>query len=214
MFRVFVAALLLAGCASQATNPDLSLYDRFVLTALTDDDGSPIERLRRWRGPIRLYYDGPEEYRQAVYQQAVQLGAIAGEPVDWAPYPERNLFVEISDRDTPSTCQFTTFGPPTRYDGDVHIWSELSPAHIRRCIAQEMAHALGPSGDLDGTVGSRSDTVFASYQTAPELTPQDIAVLHILFDDRLRPGMPRDEVLAILPAIVADIEAEQEAASQ
>ena len=189
---------------------DLSLHDRFVLTALTHDDGTPLERLRRWRGPIRLYYDGPEEYRDAVYRQAVQLAAIAGEPVAWAPYPERNLFVEISDRDTPSNCQITFFGPPTRYDADVHIWSELSPQHIRRCIPQEMGHALGPSGDLDGPFGSRSDTVFASYQTATELTPQDIAVLRVLFDDRLRPGMPRDEVLAILPEIVADVEAERQ----
>lgn len=209
MFRALVAALLLVGCASPAMSPNLSLHDRFVLTALTHDDGRPVERLRRWRGPIRLYYDGPEEFREAVYRQAVKLGAIAGEPVDWAPYPERNLFVEISDRDTPNDCQFTMFGPPTRYDGDVHIWSELSPAHIHQCIAQEMAHALGPSGDLDGPLGSRSDSVFASYQTATELTSQDLAVLRILFDPRLRPGMPRDEVLEILPAIVADVEAEQ-----
>lgn len=202
-----IFALVLIGCTSPAMDPDLTLHDRFVLTALTNDDGSPIERLWKWRDPILLYYDGPNEYHDAVHQQAAQLSTITGHPFEVAPYPVANLYVEISDRDTPNTCQVVLFGPPTRYHAEVHIWSELTDRHIRSCIAQEMAQAMGPGGDLDGPFGSRSDTVFASYGGADGLTPQDIAVLRILFDDRLRPGMPRDEVLAILPEIVADVEA-------
>ena len=103
------------------------------------------------------------------------------------------------------------FGPPTRYFAEVHIWIAIPDREIRQCIAQEMTQAMGPGGDLDGFFGSRQDTVFASWGGALELTSADLQVLRILFDDRLRPGMPRDQVLAILPEIVADVEAQQEA---
>lgn len=206
MPRAIAIVLLLVGCTSPATAPDLSLHDRFVLTALTRDDGSPVLRLWKWRDPIRLYYDGPEPYRDAVYRQAEQLSAITGLPFEIVPHPAANLFVEISDRDTPNICQFTTFGPPTRYFAEVHIWSEQPDREIRQCIAQEITQSLGPRGDLDGVVGSRQDTVFASYGGMDQLTEHDIAVLQILYDDRLHAGMPREEVLVLLPEIIADME--------
>jgi hypothetical protein len=124
------------------------------------------------------------------------------------------MVVEISNRETPSTCRVDYVPTSDGWRPEIHIWSELRPQHIRRCILQEMTQALGPGGDLDGHFGSRPDTVFASYQTAGHLTDEDIAVLRILYDDRLYHGMPRDQVLAILPAIVADVEGEQEATNQ
>lgn len=209
MLRALALLLALSACSPPVVGRNLSLYDRFILTALTHDDGSPAERLRRWRDPIRLYYDGPDEFRHVVYLQARQLGEIANQPVEVAPYPAANLFVEISNRDTPSRCQVEKLGPPTRYFAEVHIWIEIPEQEIRQCIAQEMAHVLGPSGDLDGSFGSRQDTVFASRGGSLTITPKDLQVFRVLFDNRLRPGMPREEVLAILPEIVADVEAEQ-----
>lgn len=203
MFR-FLAVLLVVGCASPVMDPGLSLHDRFVLTALTNDDGSPARRLYRWSVPMMLRYDGPEEYRTNVEHQLIELGEIADKPVDLNPrYP--NFFVEISDLDTGSTCRVIV----QRGRAEIHIWSELRPDHIRQCIAQEMTQAIGPGGDLDGPFGSRQDTVFASYGGALELTKSDRQVLRILFDPRLRSGMRRDDVLEILPQIVAEMEAEQ-----
>lgn len=198
----FVGAFLVAGCTAPALDPDLSLHDRFVLTVLTDDDGHPIDALHRWQHPLMLQYVGPEEYRIDVERQLEQLAEIGGLPVMFST-PLPNIVVEISDRDTPFDCLFQVGGG----HAFVHIWSELKPRDIRQCIAQELAQVLGPRGDLDGPLGSRSDTVFASYQTADRLTENDIAVLRVLYDDRLHHGMPRDEVLAVLPEIVADVEA-------
>lgn len=210
---IVVLALLLAGCASPAMDPDLSLHDRFVLTALTNDEGRPLDTLGRWESPMRLRYEGPDEYRSAVERQLIELGDITGIPVTLisdAP----NIEVEISDRHTGSTCQVLIFnegrrvhGVPTLDFAEVHISLELRDARIRQCIPQELAHVFGPLGDLDGIIGSRSDSVFASYGGASHLTEQDIAILRILYDDRLYHGMPRDQVLAVLPEIVADVEA-------
>lgn len=206
---VIAALFFVAACASPAMDPDLSLHDRFVLTALTEDDGSPAPRLLRWQTAIRLHYDGPEEYRHAVYEQANQLGAVAEQPVRTTPHSAANFFVEISNRDTPNRCQVRLFGSTSRYTAEVHIWIKIPDWEIRQCIAQEMTQAMGPVGDLDGFFGSRQDTVFASYGGAPELTAADLQVLQILYDFRLRSGMPRDQVLAVLPEIVADVEAQQ-----
>ncbi len=213
MFRLFAFVLLLAGCSSPVMSPDLSLHDRFVLTALTDDDGRPLETLGRWEAPMRLRYEGPDEYRSVVERQLIELGEITGTAVTLisdAP----NIEVEISDRETGSTCQVQIFnegrqvhGVPTLDFADVHISTELHDARIRQCIAQELAHIFGPLGDLDGIIGSRSDTVFASYGGATRITEQDVAILRILYDDRLYHGMPRANVLAVLPEIVADVEA-------
>lgn len=188
-------------------DPDLSLHDRFVLLMLTGDNGEQVDELWKWSRPLQVAYSGPAEYQDAVRDQAIKLGEIASQPVEFVPWPVANISVEISDRDTPSTCRVDSFGRPARFDAEIHIWSELSPPHIRRCISQEMAHVLGPIGDLDGVFGSRSDTVFASFGGASQITEADRLVFQVLYDDRLYGGMPRDEVLAVLPEIVADVEA-------
>lgn len=59
--------------------PYLSLQDRFVLTALTDDDGDPIETLWRWDLPVMIRYDGPERFRQDVTDHLEHLGEITGQ---------------------------------------------------------------------------------------------------------------------------------------
>lgn len=207
MVRLIFILLSVAGCSTPAMDPDLSLHDRFVLTTLTEDDRTPRNFLYRWERPIYVEYQGPLEFRQDVEDQLELLGRITGLPIKMdASRP--TVIVEISERDTPSTCQveYSRGSPGAR----VHIFSRLTDLHVRSCIIQEMAHVMGPSGDLDGLFGSRSDTVFASWGGSDHLTDQDRQILQILFDDRLYHGMPRADVLAILPEIVADIEAEQE----
>lgn len=210
MYRL-LALLLLGACAtSQATAPDLSLADRFDLVAFRADDGSIYDTLWRWDRPILVHYIGPDEYRQDVYDHATLLGELTGKVVvvegDYS-----NMTVEISGSDGPFDCQYDiSTGDAAR----IHIWSEQPPAQIRSCIPQEMTQALGLTGDLDGVIGSRFDTVFASYQTADRLTDTDIALVHILYDPRLHHGMARAEAMPIVRQIVAEMEAEQEAANQ
>lgn len=91
----------------------------------------------------------------------------------------------------------------------VHIWSALPDRVVRQCVQQELAQVPGRGSDLDGTFGSRSDTVFASYPTADTLTPEDIAILRILYDDRLYHGMTRADVLVVLPEVITDLESDQ-----
>lgn len=209
MSRWVVLLLLLSACAtSRATAPDLGLAERFEIVAFSLEEPPSSDEIWRWDRPISVHYVGPEEYRQDVYDHARQLGALTGKVVviegDYS-----NMIVEISDRDTPNICQVDTGTIEPAY---IHVWSALRPRQIRQCILQEMTQALGLLGDLDGAFGSRTDTVFASYQTADHLTDTDIALIHILYDRRLHHGMTRAEAMPIVRQIVAEMEAEQEAA--
>lgn len=208
VFR-WILLLLLGACAtSPAMAPDLDLVERFDLVAFRNDDRSVHYRLWRWDRVISVRYDGPEEYRQNVYDHAYVLGELTGKLVVIEP-EHANMIVEISERYTGATCRVIA----SRIEpADVHIRSDLSPDYIRQCILQEMTQALGVGGDLDGMFGSRGDTVFASFQTANELTEEDIAMIRILYDRRLHHGMPRYEALPIVRQIVAEMEAEQAAA--
>lgn len=217
---ICVSAILAAGCATQ--NPPLSLHDRFVLVALTDDAGNPLDRLYRWEFPIAIAYRGPERYREDVRRHAEMLGKVAGIPVQYVE-TDANMTVLIVSR-----TELRPFANRTaqRYHGRdaghfscfvaqadgstierpktiVGIPDDLTPPLIRSCIVQELTQNLGLYGDLDG----RTDTNFTSGGGAPRLTEYDRQLLTMLYDERLRDLMPRRAVLAVLPFIVADVEA-------
>ena len=206
-------------------NAPLSLQDRFVRVAFTDRTGRPLDRLHRWPDALRIQYLGPDRYRADVEDHAVLLGAATGLPVRWdADNP--NMIVRIADpgdlRDDANRITPQPYGYSARRficyaaqaDGStvrqpsvvIDIADDLPPRNIRHCIVREMTQALGLYGDLDGRV----DTSL-TWGIVRELTDHDRQLLAILFDDRLRPLMPREEVLAVLPEIVADVEAQQEA---
>ena len=207
-------------------NAPLSLQDRFVRVALTDRAGRPLDRLYRWPGPLRIQYLGPEQYRADVKEHADFLSAATGLPVHRGA-ENANMIVTIADpgdlRDYANRTTLQPYGRSYRTficstvqaEGstlgqpmvNVDIADNLPPQNIQHCIVREMTQALGLYGDL----GGRVDTSL-NWGIVRELTDYDRQLIAILFDDRLRPGMPRDEVLAILPEIVADVEAGREAA--
>lgn len=222
-----VGISLLGACTNP--NPPLTLYDRFVLVALTDDAGNPLDRLYRWPDPLRVEYHGPDRFRQDVVQHAEYLASVAGLPVRIVP-TGGNMIVKIADlselqpdadrmslqNNRLAGTRYSCFGSNAEGSELEHpeyvigIADVLSDADIRSCIVQEMTQVLGLPGDLDG----RTDTNFASYGGAPKLTEYDRQLLAMLYDERLRDLMPRRAVLAVLPFIVADMEAEQEAANR
>ena len=233
---VYAGIILLGGCATPdeppsaqdrlallvQNNAPLSLHDRFVRVALTDRAGRPLDRLYRWPDPLRIQYLGPDRFKSSVEDHAVLLGATTGLPVHWG-MDNANLIVRIADpgelRDYADRITPQPYGydavificSSTHADGStpihpriiVDIADDLPPHSIEKCIVHEMTQALGLTGDLDG----RLDSSFSRGGIVRELTDYDRQVIAILFDDRLQPLMPRAQVLAVLPEIVADVEA-------
>ncbi len=219
-----MALMLIAGLLTACvdTGP-ISLEERFERVALYDDEANqPFDELWRWSWPFRLAVVGDQTYRAAVERQVVELGDLTGLPVELNS-DRPNLTVTLAGRRELQAgadamiaqlhgqgwrtgrfdcwINFATIGG--RYDAMVFIRNDLGARNTRQCIAQEIAHVIGLTSDLD----DRRDSVFVSGGGAEHLTATDLALIAILYDDRLYDRMPRRDVLAILPAIVADYEA-------
>jgi hypothetical protein len=97
-------------------------------------------------------------------------------------------------------CAFVTLGRDTVRAGLVLIDADLPAETVRHCLIEETAQALGAFDDT--TLLDPSG--FNDWGGLVErLQPADLAILRALYDPRLAPGMARAEVLALLPAILA-----------
>ena len=210
MCRLIGLFLLLVGCAvGQHAQPDLLLEERFVHVALRNDDGSSAEELVKWEGPIRVKVTGSQRYHEQVASHLTLLGDLTGRTTEMdAEWP--NMVLDFSLREEDWWCFVSVTGQAGRLNAEISVRTDQSDHNIRRCIVQEMTQALGLLEDTDG----RIDTTFSSAIGTDYLTDADRQLLAILYDDRLYDGMPRTEVLAMLPVIVADVEAAQEAVNQ
>lgn len=209
MTRFSAVLLLLVGCASDPLSaPELSLAERFEAVALRED-GRPAEELVKWSVPIRVMILGSQQYRSEVASHLQLLGQLTGLETEMDSLSP-NMLVEFSLRNETAWCEVAVFGRNGRLRAEITIRTDQSDANIRRCIVQEMTQALGLAEDLDG----RRDTTFSSGIGTDHLTDSDRQLVAILYDDRLYDGMLRAKVLAILPEIVADVEAAQATRSQ
>ncbi|MEM7498014.1 MAG: DUF2927 domain-containing protein [Pseudomonadota bacterium] len=78
----------------------------------------------------------------------------------------------------------------------------LPPRLARACVEEELAQAMGLPND-DPNV---RPSVFNDDQEFALLTDHDEALLRILYDPRLAPGMTEDEAMAIVPRIIDDLD--------
>lgn len=223
-----VWGLTLTGCSTTSLQTEeLLLHDRFVQTALTYANGEPVEELIKWSWPMLVSVEGDQTYFKAVEDHVALLGQLTGLPARIAPEGAGSNVVvkfgvaaelEEAANDAAQyfghplgrfrfTCLTSFRGNPRLYWVTVSIRTDIPPRHIQRCIVQEITQALGFNADTDG----RTDTTFSSRIGTDYLTEADLALIEILYDSRLFAGMPRADVLEVLPAIVTDVEANRAA---
>lgn len=217
---VAVALATLAGCASPP--PPLDLEERFRLVGFRDDMGYPRE-LYKWTAPIRVHTEGATEQQvQWVRAHTELMGRATGLParMDEA---DPNLVVLFGSEDElqpylddwasggdrlnwpgffRSQCFAWVSGPGDAPFAMAFILQDMSERKTRLCIVQEMTQALGLFGDIDG----RPDTSFASWGGADHLTEEDLALIDILYDPRLRSGMSESTGMPIVTRIIAERE--------
>ncbi|MEM6677695.1 MAG: DUF2927 domain-containing protein, partial [Pseudomonadota bacterium] len=78
----------------------------------------------------------------------------------------------------------------------------LPPRLARSCVEEELAQAMGLPND-DPNV---RPSIFNDDQEFALLTRHDEALLRILYDPRLAPGMTEREAMAIVPRIIEDMD--------
>lgn len=86
------------------------------------------------------------------------------------------------------------------------IVSDEGDSLFQRCMVEEILQGLGPINDDASLVHS----VFNDRSRHCRFMPFDRAIVAMLYDRRIRNGMERSDVDAILPKIVADLSARLE----
>lgn len=81
------------------------------------------------------------------------------------------------------------------------IVSDEGESLFRRCMVEEILQGLGPMNDNAALYAS----VFNDTSHHDRFMPFDRAVVSMLYDRRIRPGMSRSEVSTLLPAVLADV---------
>ncbi len=194
--------------------------------------GAAREKLAKWRTPVSVGLDWPgwQAYRADIEtflallrrqtQIAIDLadnGRSADIVVRIAPSIEmRRLLGSSFCITVPEHTTWNDFA--TKFQaGSQAKWAELvdlrqatifipdtaQPYLVRACLAEEIMQALGPAGDFYYLAQSS----FNDDQMHLWPTAFDLLVLRVLYDDRLRAGMTRDEVERQARAILDDIHA-------
>lgn len=81
------------------------------------------------------------------------------------------------------------------------IVSDEGDSLFRRCMVEEILQGLGPMNDNAALYAS----VFNDRSRHDRFMPFDRAVVSMLYDRRIRPGMTLDEVGPLLPKVLADV---------
>ena len=196
------------------------------------EGGRRFEKLNKLREPIAVAFLGHrfEEYRPFARDFVREVAQVADIDIFLADTPEQAAqaasrvqirFVSFGEMDisTPDAqCIFLAGSEPfwriiddeARYtelaqlispsEMTVYIPINATPEEVRECLYEEITQALGPQNDLLHL----HDSIFNDENSHSRPTPYDMLILKALYDDRLQPLQSREEVMAVLPAILAD----------
>lgn len=72
---------------------------------------------------------------------------------------------------------------------------------FRHCMVEEILQGLGPSNDS----AKLAHSIFNDRNGGEAFLPFDQLLINMLYDPRIKPGMSRRDVRAVLPAVIRDI---------
>ena len=194
-------------------SPDM-LARQFDRIAFTSEFGGQYRagKLIRWEGPVTVRITGhaPDRFRTEVERQMAELRQLSGLAIDFAP--------EAAEGNAPSmVIEFSTSRGGTKFDPNapcrtliwetefvirrVQIYITPYPDQLRRhCIAEELTQALGLADDSSLV----RDSIFNDASSRQRIAPWDALMVRILYDPRLKAGMPRAEAMPHVRRIIAD----------
>ena len=187
----------------------------------------PVDNLDRWAGPIkvRMYGEGVEKWRPVIARHLDVLSRLTGMKVSIDEFfePYGNFFIYIVKND--QMAKFATrHTRDSRWISDLvgpnrciahfqssfgkievastTISSELTDDKIERCLIRDMTRLLG----LIQHSGFIRPSIFSLVDDHPDnLTINDRILVRAHYDGRLRPGMPRDEVMKNVRQVIAEL---------
>ena len=227
-------ALLIATPASaQPPYTDAELVEGFSLTVFgaevreTEEDDAAAARVKKFPGPVRyrIISTGEPDWRRTVRgylkslsQSVAHLDIIEAERPD-----DAQMTIYLVDRaDYVPTIRRTVWGGvhtgfleenacsaviAARTTGieraNVYLVADEGFLSLSHCMVEEIAQSLGPANDSD----ELPDSIFNDASLVNVFGVFDWFILNMLYDPRIIPGMTEDDVLPLLPAVIADARA-------
>ena len=209
---------------------DAEIIDGFLKTAFGSElqRGEPANRIRKYEVPVRVFIDNrarPDRQRLAAEIVADIRRKI--DHIDMVAIDNRsnaNVFVMlIRGRDFAKTLR-SYYGaqqagnierslepqcltglaktlPSEIIRSEVFLIADVSNFVFRDCAYEELLQALGPVNDVDFVPWTMfNDNVSLGY-----FGIYDQLLLNILYHPRIKAGMTRDEVRAIVPEILPEV---------
>jgi hypothetical protein len=218
--------------AEQKTFTDAQIIDGFFKTAFGAELAAAgrVDRIRKYDGPVRVFVESrakPDRRRQVA--DAVADIKTRVEHLDIAMTDDRgaaNVAVTlVRNRNLAATIRafygrdrarnierslepqcLSGFSKDEQYrivHSDVIIVVDAGEFIFYDCVYEELLQALGPIND-DASVPW---TMFNDEVQKGFFDVYDQYLLNILYDPRIRPGMTRDEVRALLPEVLPSVRA-------
>ena len=221
---VLAVVALLAPAAGEELQHD-KVLDAFAKIAFGNEfTPEPDPRLHKWVKPIRWRaYDGvgitPDE-REFLDRHMARLARLTGlDFSEAAGWPETNFIIYfVSEWRYESAIEryldpnrrhlLPRFADTTcvglmrhhRRSHEIEFAIAIIPVErararrlVQSCIAEETTQVLGLRNDSNEVF----DTLFNDIGTARDLTALDEVLVRLLYDPKLKPGLSRDEALAI-----------------
>lgn len=217
--------------AERKTFTDAEIIDGFFKVAFGAELGlgGRVDRIRKYDRPVRIYVDNraSPDRREAVADVVRDIRAHIAN-IDMALTTERlkaNFIVRlVRDRDLPATVRklygargkqivrslepqcLSGFRKDASYrivSSDVILVVDAGDFIFYDCAYEELLQALGPIRD-DSSVPW---TMFNDNVRMGFFDIYDQYILNILYDPRIRPGMTRKQVRAVLPEVLPTVRA-------
>jgi hypothetical protein len=225
---VLVSLFLLLTTASSPARPlnEAAIIDGFNRTVFGSEfwDWGQAALVKKYVVPVRLYVDDRSgSRRRGTVERFVRSlpRLIKGLQVEIVTHPsDANFRVFVVDRHqyysvvaeevfgrasstfAPGKCLVRVLsGRAGISRSDAVIVADEGEFLFRRCMVEEILQGLGPVND-DAAL---PESVFNDTSRHSAFTRFDRAVLNMLYDPAIRPGMTQKEAQRLLPAIAADV---------
>jgi hypothetical protein len=218
--------------AERKTFSDTEITDGYLKIALGAEypvDKKSVDRIRKFVGPVRVFIDS-----RAKPDRRAQVAAVIADirerinHLDIAVTKNReaaNVVVTlVRDRDLNGTIRkfygrerarmiqrsldpqcLSGIGKDDNFQivrSDVIIVVDAGNSVFYDCVYEEILQALGPINDVDIPWTMFNDKVQMGF-----FDIFDQYLLNIHYDPRIRPGMTKEEVRAVLPEVLPDVRA-------
>lgn len=213
------------------TFSDAEITEGFLKTALGAEYrvAGSVDRIRKYDGPVRVYIDNRArpDRRAQVAEVVADIRARVNN-LDIAMTDRRSaanvLVTLVHDRDLSRTIRqfygqergrkiqrslepqcLSGFRKDSKYRivrSDVILVVDAGDFVFYDCAYEELLQALGPINDVDIPWTMFNDDVQMGF-----FDIYDQYLLNILYDRRIRPGMTRAEIEAVLPQVIPDVRA-------